>query len=45
MSRNGLSTFDFQITFPESQTLHSFLKAGDFILIENIKVIDCDKRN
>ena len=31
--------------FLESQTFHSFLQAGDFILAENIKFRDCDKRN
>ena len=28
---------------PESQTLHSFLQAGDIILTENIKLIDMIK--
>ena len=33
--------FDFQISkFRESQTLRSFLQADDFILAENIKLID-----
>ena len=36
--------FDFQISnFTESQTLRSFLQAGDFILAENIKLIDMIK--
>ena len=46
MLMNGLSTpaFDFQISkFPESQTLRSFLQAGDFIFVENIKLIDVIK--
>ena len=39
-------TFDFQISkFPESQTLRCFLQAVDFILAENIKLMDSDKRN
>ena len=39
-------SFDFQISkFPESQTLRSFLQAGDFILAENIKLIDVIKEN
>ena len=42
-------SFVFQISkFPESrkrQTLCSYLQAGDFILAENIKLIDSVKRN
>ena len=37
-------SFDIQIsTLPESQSLRSFLQAGDFILAENIKLIDVIK--
>ena len=42
MLRNGLSTVKF-LNIPESQTLRSFLRAGDFILAENIKLIDVIK--
>ena len=38
-------SFDFQNSkFTESQTLRSFLQAGDFILAENIKLIDVIKK-
>ena len=34
-------SFDFQISkFSESQILRSFLQAADFILTENIKLVD-----
>ena len=37
-------SFDFQISkFPESQTLISFLQTGDFILVENIQLVDVIK--
>ena len=44
MLRNGLPPFKF-LNFPESQTLRSFLQAADFILAENIKLIDSDKNS
>ena len=41
MLRNGLLTFKFL----NSQKASSFVQAGDFILAENIKLIDVIKEN